>query len=74
MVKTLLKDNEKYRLEEVVVHHIDCYNEAKKLVDRIKKSIGEDISIGIVDIGPVIGMHVGPGAVGVAYYTEANMR
>lgn len=74
MVKQPLKDNEEYKVKEIVVHHIDCYKEAEKLVAKIKEDLGEETSIEIVDIGPVIGMHVGPGAVGIAYYTEDDIR
>jgi fatty acid-binding protein DegV len=33
-----------------------------------------NINIDICDIGPIIGLHVGPGAIGIAYYTEKNIR
>ncbi len=37
---------------------------AKKLEEKLK------IHVDIQSIGPVIGVHVGPGAIGVAYFTK----
>jgi len=72
MIDKVLDDIEKYGLSEIVVHHINCYDEAEELA----KTIGEkiDISISVCALGPVIGLHVGPGTVAVAYYTNKNMR
>ncbi len=71
MLKKLLDDHEKYNIEEVVIHHINAYDEAigiqKKLNENlVAKSI-------IQDIGPVIGLHVGPGSIGFAYRTEKEI-
>ncbi len=72
MIEKVLKDVEEYGLSEIVVHHINCYDEAEELA----KAIGEkiDINISVCALGPVIGLHVGPGTVAVAYYTQKNMR
>jgi DegV family protein with EDD domain len=45
------------------VHHIHCEEDAKNLASKI----GE---FQLVPIGPVIGTHVGPGAIGIAYCWE----
>ena len=50
----------------VMVHHINCAEEGRALADRLEKQFG--IKIGIQSIGPIIGVHVGPGAIGVAYW------
>lgn len=68
MIDKVLEDDLKYNVEEVIVHHINCYNEAEELANKLQKKLS--INVPIVDIGPVIGVHVGPGAVGIAYYTE----
>lgn len=72
MVQRMESDISDYGLGEVVVHHINCIDEAKDLAERIQNSYG--IPVTIVDIGPVIGVHVGPGAIGIAYYTKNDMR
>lgn len=72
MVEKMEADISKYGLGEVVIHHINCMDEAKALAGRIENSY--NIPVTIVDIGPVIGVHVGPGAIGIAYYTKENMR
>jgi DegV family protein with EDD domain len=72
MIDKFLEDINKYGLGEVAVHHINCYDEAQALVKRIKEKISANINI--VSIGPVIGLHVGPGAIGIVYYTENDMR
>ncbi|EHQ89752.1 DegV family protein [Desulfosporosinus youngiae] len=72
MVDKMLQDISAYGLGEIAVHHIQCLNEAKTLAKLIKDKLNADIDI--MDIGPVIGLHVGPGAIGIAYYTEKAMR
>lgn len=68
MLEKMLEDNLKSAIEEVVVHHINCYEQAAQLAGKIKESLTIDVPI--VDIGPVIGLHVGPGAIGIVYYTK----
>lgn len=72
MLSKILEDIKAYGLGEIVVHHINCYDEAKILADKISELLKTDVKI--FDIGPVIGLHVGPGAIGIAYYTEKAMR
>jgi DegV family protein with EDD domain len=55
-------------LGEVIVHHINCEEAGKKVAARLAAELG--INVGVCPIGPVIGTHVGPGAIGVAYYTR----
>lgn len=68
-VKTLLEialdDIKKYGLKNVVVHHIEAYEEGVELAQQLEQALG--IEVMVVDIGPVIGTHVGPGAIGIAY-------
>jgi len=72
MVEKLIKDSYIYGLKEIVVHHINCYTEALDLSKLIEEKLG--VKPNIVDIGPVIGLHVGPGAIGFVYYTEKDMK
>lgn len=55
-------------LGDVFVHHINCEEEGIKIANIINEKTG--VMPRVVSIGPVIGMHVGPGAVGVAYSTK----
>ena len=63
----VLDDIENYGLGDVIVHHINCENEGKELANRLKEKLGID-NIKIQSIGPLIGLHVGPGSIGVAYH------
>lgn len=72
MVDEAVKDITQHGLGEIVVHHINCKHEAKELAEAIKEKL--KVNIDIMDIGPVIGLHVGPGALGIAYYTQQDMR
>ena len=72
MVDTMLKDIEDYGLTEIIVHHINCYEEAKELAYTIGEKLNIDISV--CALGPVIGLHVGPGTVAIVYYTKKDMR
>ncbi|SHH94594.1 EDD domain protein, DegV family [Clostridium collagenovorans DSM 3089] len=72
MLDKMYQDIEKHGLGEVIVHHINCHDEATELANKIKEKL--NVTPEIVDIGPVIGLHVGPGAIGIVYYTEEPLR
>ncbi|SUY46127.1 degV family protein [Clostridium putrefaciens] len=72
LVDNMVHDVNIYGIGEVVIHHINCKDEAIKLAHIIKEKINIDIDI--CDIGPVIGMHVGPKAMGIVYYTKRDMK
>lgn len=79
LIGKVINDVVEFGLGEIVVHHIDCLDEAKNVVEILKKKIIEagfasNIEISLCNIGPVIGLHVGPGAIGIAYYTERDLR
>ena len=50
-----------------VVHHIADEGAGEALARRLRPIAGMDVPV--LPIGPVIGLHVGPGAVGVVYHT-----
>jgi len=58
-------------LEEVYVHHIDDEAEGRKLAALIAGTAGTEVPL--VAIGPVVGLHVGPGTVGVVYRTRERV-
>ena len=66
MIAKTLQDHLDYGLQEIVVHHINCYDQAKELANNLRDKLKMDVTI--ADIGPVIGLHVGPGAIGIVYY------
>lgn len=72
MTDRMFDDLRNYGLGEIMVHHINAYDEALKLVDELEPQTNS--KIGICSIGPVIGTHVGPGTIAIAYYTEKDMR
>lgn len=68
IIDAFLKDVKEKGLGEVVVHHINCMAEGIKIAEMIEEHL--NISVPVYSIGPVIGLHVGPGALGVVYYTK----
>lgn len=64
LVDIFRKDQAAYTITGGYVHHIHCEDEAQALSDKL----GENFDI--TAIGPVIGTHVGPGAIGIAYCWE----
>lgn len=72
MIEKVIEDSSVFGLKEIVVHHINCYEEALELSKLVEEKLG--VKAEIIDIGPVIGLHVGPGAIGMVYYTEKDMR
>jgi len=73
MVNTFMSDIESYGLENVIIHHIEDEKEADKIKTLIEEKTGLE-SVQIMDIGPVIGTHVGPGAIGIAYETKEIIK
>ena len=67
IVNTVLEQNSKAPIKDIIVHHINCESEGEELANRLKSTLGLD-SIKIQSIGPIIGLHVGPGSIGVAYH------
>ena len=55
-------------LGEVIVHHINCEEEGLEIAKKLENEL--KIPVKIQSIGATIGLHVGPGSIGVAYYTK----
>ena len=68
IVKTVLDEIEAKGLGDIVVHHINCEEDGLKLAKALENKLGKKVDI--QSIGPVIGVHVGPGSIGIAYYTK----
>lgn len=68
ILSTIIEDYTNKGIGEIIVHHINCEEEGNKIADLINNKIG--IKPRVVSIGPVIGVHVGPGAIGIAYSTK----
>jgi EDD domain protein, DegV family len=68
IVGTFLEEIEKKGLGDVIVHHINDEVKGRELADMIEEKIGR--AVPVCSIGPVIGIHVGPGTVGIVYYTK----
>lgn len=68
MINTLIEDIKGKELGGVIVHHINCEEEGQKLAEQIKEKI--NINVEIQSIGPIIGCHVGPGSIGIAYFIK----
>lgn len=67
IIDTVLEQNSKTPIKGLIVHHINCENEGQDLANRIKEKLKLN-SIKVQSIGPIIGLHVGPGSIGVAYH------
>lgn len=72
IVAHFAKETESHGLRQVTVHHINEREEAEKLAGVIRDMTG--LPPRVVSIGPVIGLHVGPGTIGLAYTTEREIR
>jgi len=71
-IANIFYDNIKqFGLGDVIVHHINCEDQALELAQSLEIEIGRKVAI--CPLGPVIGTHVGPGALGIAYYTMEKM-
>ncbi len=72
MIEQMIQDHDDYCISEIAVHHINCSDQARDLADKIEAKL--PLKVQIRGIGPVIGLHVGPGTVGIVYYTERALR
>lgn len=57
------------RMAEAAVVHVDCLEEGKSLVEKVKERFHPPL-VHLSDVSPVVGTHVGPGALGLAFYPE----
>jgi DegV family protein with EDD domain len=55
------------QMAEAAVVHVDCLEEGKALVEKVKERFHPPL-IHLSDVSPVVGTHVGPGALGLAFY------
>ncbi|MCL1802382.1 MAG: DegV family protein [Eubacteriaceae bacterium] len=65
----MAKDCEEYGIKAIYVHHINAQEKALEAKSQLE-SLYQGIPINMCSIGPVIGLHVGPGTIGVVYCTD----
>jgi DegV family protein with EDD domain len=51
---------------DIAVHHLDSQTRAGDLVDRLRARVPSTTSVVLVELGAVVGAHVGPGTIAVA--------
>lgn len=68
MLKILQEDAKKHGLKHLIVHHIFNEDQGLKLAEYLSQQYNRNVPA--LSIGPVIGTHVGPGAIGIVYCTE----
>lgn len=66
MIDILMNDLKEKELGGVIVHHINCEEDGLTLAKNLEEKL--NMKVDIQDIGPVIGSHVGPGSIGIAYF------
>jgi len=55
------------KIEKLAVLHCNAVDKARILADKLKSRISNELDIWITEITPVLGVHIGPGAVGLAF-------
>lgn len=68
IIKNVMHDIELKGLGEVIVHHINCQDEGIAVAKTLEEKI--NVPVKVQSIGAIIGLHVGPGSIGIAYYTK----
>jgi len=51
---------------DIAVHHLDSQTRARDLVDRLQARVASTSTVVLVELGAVVGAHVGPGTIAVA--------
>jgi DegV family protein with EDD domain len=67
LVDFLEKDIQTKEIVELIVGHVYCPLEAEKIANLLAVKFKKEVKI--KPIGPVVGMHVGPGTIGLGYYS-----
>lgn len=67
IIDTVMEQNLKSPIKGLIVHHINCESEGQELANKLQDKLGIS-NIKIQSIGPIIGLHVGPCSIGVAYH------
>jgi DegV family protein with EDD domain len=57
---------------DIAVHHLDSHSRANALVDRLGTRVTPSTSVILVELGAVVGAHVGPGTIAVAVSPRPN--
>lgn len=70
IINSVLNDIDKKGLGDIIVHHINCEEEGIALAAILEEKLNTKVHI--QSIGPIIGLHVGPGSIGIAYYTNID--
>ncbi len=65
---TLLNKEQKYGLKHLFVHHINADKKGMELAEALSQQYNRKVLS--LPIGPVIGLHVGPGTIGIVFCTE----
>lgn len=58
-------------MAEAAVVHVDCLEEANQLRELVVKRF-DPSTVHVSDVSPVVGTHVGPGALGLAFYPRSS--
>lgn len=67
IARVFADDVEEKGLGDVIVHHINDVEAAADLAGRIEAVVGRPPRV--VLLGPAVGLHVGPGSLGIVYWT-----
>lgn len=67
-IEKFKEDLENRNLGGIIVHHINNEEDGQLLASQLEEALNQPVSL--QSIGPVIGCHVGPGSIGIAYYTK----
>ena len=51
---------------DIAVHHLDSASRAEDLAERLRTRVGSAHEVSVVELGAVVGAHVGPGTLAVA--------
>lgn len=68
MMLILEEDAKKYTIKHLLVHHINAEKYGQELAHKLSQQYNRKVSA--IPLGPAIGLHVGPGTVGIIYTTE----
>ena len=64
-VETLGEDVKKHR---IIVAHTDAPKIVEEVITLLKKKLGDDLNIVVVDVNPTAGSHCGPDSVGISFH------
>ena len=71
-MKLIAQKAQSYDRVKFIAAHANAYSKAEWYINQLNKIFNVEVKVSIVDALPVLGVHTGPGMVGIAFIGHKN--